>query len=143
MLLKIFIPFLFTLLHGCSKNDLAVKPAAVLLTQQSWILSSHGIDHNQNDRIEPSEENIQDCEKDNLYHFFMNGSGHWEENSLQCGTGVSEMPFNWKLINHDTEIDFTVSVAKILILAESEFAIYHEIDQVNGKPLKQITFFRR
>ena len=79
MLLKFLIPFLFTFLHGCNKNDLTVKPAAVLLTQHSWILASNGIDHNQNNRIEPSEENLQDCEKDNLYHFFMNGSGLWEE----------------------------------------------------------------
>ncbi len=143
MLLKILTPFLFTFLHGCSKNDLAVKPADRLLTRASWILNSHGIDDNQNDRIDPSEENIQDCEKDNQYHFFMDGKGLWEENSLQCGTGILEMPFSWKLKNNDTEIDFTVSVAKILILAENEFAIYYEVGQVNGKPLKYISIFRR
>src|SRR5262245_6166366 len=77
---------------SCEKEDVKVdnKTSAQLLTQKAWKLVSHGYDDNNNKVIEPVEENIQDCQKDNVYTFNLNGSGLVEEKTLNCGNGVPD-----------------------------------------------------
>lgn len=142
MLLKFLLPVAFALLAGCDKDRAEPKAAVQLLTEKSWKPVSTGLDDNRNDHIDPEEESIRECDKDNLYHFYIDGKGLWEENALQCGTGVTESPFTWKLVDNDSAIDFTSAIARIQSLTEQELVIYFELEVVNDAPLKIMTIFR-
>ena len=107
------------------------KPAAQLLTQKEWILTSYGYDENKNGIIDPSEENIKDCEKDNSYIFKPDGSGNIFENALNCGNGVSDHSFNWQFVNNEAEIDFVFGRAAILLLNEFDFIISDNTNNAN------------
>ena len=107
------------------------KPAAQLLTQKEWILTSYGYDENKNGIIDPSEENIKDCEKDNSYAFKQDGSGNIFDNQLNCGNGISDHSFNWQFINNETGLDFVFGSMNILLLNENDFIIYQDTNNGN------------
>ena len=59
MFIRIFITGLFLTLLSCKKvNDSLTEkaPAIELLTQKLWILVSHGLDDNRNDKIDPAKK---------------------------------------------------------------------------------------
>lgn len=142
MILKLLLPAVFAMASGCSKDKDEPKSAEQLLTRRAWKLVSLGLDENYNNMIDPSEESIRECDLDNIYHFFPNGTGVWEDKGVTCGTGVTESPFTWKLVNNNTAIDFLNGVAKIYKLTEDELWIYFEIEVVNNEPLKVFTIYR-
>ena len=117
---------------ACEKEiTQTIKPAAQLLTQKEWILTSYGYDDNKNGIIDPSEESIKDCEKDNSYSFKQDGSGNIFDNALNCGNGISDHSFNWQFINNETGLDFVFGKTDILLLNENEFIIYHNTNNGN------------
>ena len=127
---------------ACEKEiTQTAKPAAELLTQKEWILSSYGYDENKNGIIDQSEENIKDCEKDNSYAFKEDGSGNIFDNELNCGNGVSDHSFNWQFINNETGLDFVFGKTDILLLNENEFIIYHDTNY-GSQVLRFIMRFR-
>ena len=141
MLTNLLLPPLLALMLG-GYIGVKPKPAAQLLTQKAWILTSTGVDENRNGLIDAIEESICECEKDNCYKFNVNGTGLVEESSLECGNGVLEMPFCWRLVNNDTAIDCNNAHFKILRLSEDELIIYQEISGEKIQPLKIISRFR-
>jgi hypothetical protein len=82
------------------------KSAAELLTQNPWMLASSGYDENRNGIIDPSEESIEDCQKDNHWYFYPDGTGLFDDNILSCANGINRQPFTWAFINNETGIDF-------------------------------------
>lgn len=141
MTIKSILPVALLLFISCSKkNDVPASPEK-LLTQGVWILSSIGMDNNYNDVIDEAEENILDCEKDNRYSFFPNGDGLIEEGALDCGTGATEVPFTWKLVNDNTAIEFNLSLTHILQLTKNQLVIYHELNIGSSRPLRLIMSF--
>ncbi|HEX7902296.1 MAG TPA: hypothetical protein VF487_00355 [Chitinophagaceae bacterium] len=135
-----FVLIVLLAMQACSKeNDIQEKSAAQLLTQQEWILSGYGYDHNTNGVIDVSEESIEDCEKDNTCRFETDGTGKQFDNTLTCGNGLAEQPFTWKLINNESELDFSFGIARILRLDEDKLII---TDNSGGQAIKFITVFR-
>ena len=130
---KLFILFgVVVFCVACEKEITPItKPATQLLTQKEWILASYGYDENKNGNIDPSEENIKDCEKDNSYIFKQDESGNIFDNDLKCGNGVTDHTFNWQLVNNETGLDFVFGRASILLLTEDEFIIYQDIGNGN------------
>lgn len=142
MITKFILAVVFLTFLSCTKKSDEPGSTTLLLTQKTWILASIGTDHNHNGIIDGHEESIRDCEKDNRYTFYTDGNGLMEDGILECGNGITEMPFTWKLVVNNTAIDFTISVAKILRLTEDELVIYHELSQGNATPLRFMTAFR-
>jgi hypothetical protein len=69
---------------SCDKDNETViekKSATELLTQKNWVLTSFGHDYDSNGIVEGSEEEIQECQKDNTYLFKTNGEGEYSENA--------------------------------------------------------------
>jgi len=118
---------------ACEKEIvLNKKSATVLLTQKEWKLVSYGLDENKNGIIDPSEESIKDCEKDNDYDFNNDGTGKVFENTLNCGNGINDHSFNWQFINNETGLDFVHGQVNILALTENDMVVYHETAFGNG-----------
>jgi hypothetical protein len=132
MLLPLILSGILAVTVSCKKNY-ASESATELLTQKIWTLVSYGYDYNANWVIDASEESIRDCEKDNRYSFTIDGNGLYEDNSLSCGNGISELPFTWKLINGDTTLDFIFGLVKMSRLDDEQLIIYHETMDANGR----------
>ncbi|HRO69397.1 MAG TPA: lipocalin family protein [Chitinophagaceae bacterium] len=142
MLLRFVLPFISLVLAACDKDNDESKSPTILLTQKNWILKSVGIDDNKNGIIEAEEEMIRECDVDNSYSFFVNGTGLFEEGELDCGTGINELPFTWKFKEGTSQIEFNVNTFKILRLSENELVLNHFLDIGNGNKLSFITSFR-
>lgn len=114
-----------------------------LLTQNEWVLEGYGYDINDNGRIDASEENSSDCERDNTCVFFVNGSGVFSDNDLSCGNGISEHAFTWRLNRNETMLDMGFQTISILRLTENELVMYKKVNRRNMPPLKHLTVFKR
>jgi hypothetical protein len=112
--------------------------AAELLTQKPWILASHGWDENGNDKIDASEESIEDCQKDNITHFYPDGTGMFDDNTLSCGNGIDKQPFTWFFTDSQKGIDFLYDSAGIFRLNDQELIIYKELAFSNNETVKFI-----
>jgi hypothetical protein len=115
---------------------------AELLTQKPWILTSYGTDANENGLIDAGEESIKDCQKDNTWHYYMDGTGSFEDNFLSCANGIDQLPFTWKLLRNETTIDFFFDSLKILHLNEQELMLHKELNDANGHCVKFIMAFK-
>jgi hypothetical protein len=139
MYLKLIIAAFLWFGLGWRKDneELMIQPksAAQLLTQKTWKMVSHGIDHNKNNAIDGDEDLVMECEKDNRYTFKMDGSALFQDNINICGDGITELPFTWKLINNNTALDFDHGISQIQKLNENELVIYHE-SMFNGEVLR-------
>lgn len=140
--LNLILPAILVIPLSYKKTD-DRKSATELMTQKTWTLTSYGYDINANGVIDVSEESIRDCDKDNKYSFNTDGTGLYEDNSLSCGNGISEIPFTWKFLKDETEIDFLTGIVKIVRLAENDLIIYNESTNPNGQSIKFLTIFRR
>jgi hypothetical protein len=87
-----------------------------LLTAKPWTLVSYGYDANNNSTIESNEDAIRDCEKDNTYFFYTDGSGLMKENALICDGNDSTNVFHWTLQDNNTELGFIYGVAELPVL---------------------------
>lgn len=125
---------------GCSKDIVregeVKKSPAQLLTQQPWTLTSYGTDYNSNGTIDESEESIQECQKDNLYTFNIDGSGFFSDNLLICANGIPELPFDWSLSGAGTILRIGAAEVKIIRLNENELVFFHEL----GTPMQSLKF---
>lgn len=141
MFTRIFLTGLLAILLSFKKeNDIPGErnSADELLTQKSWILASHGLDDNGNDKIDPSEESIEDCQKDNITHFYPDGTGVFDDNTLSCGNGIDKQPFTWAFTDRETRIDFLNDSARILRLNDHELILYKELVFSNNDTVKFI-----
>ena len=69
----------FSCKKGNEQDSLYPAPS-LLITAKPWKLLSHGYDFNRDGLISSNEEDIKDCEKDNVSFFNVDGSGIVEEN---------------------------------------------------------------
>lgn len=141
MFLKYTLPVIIAVTLSFKKKE-AAESATELLTQKPWILVSYGFDENANGIIDASEESICDCEKDNNYNFNRDGTGVYEENTLSCANGISEMPFTWKLINDETSLDFLFGRAKISWLTSEQLIILYDITDIKKQSARYIQIFK-
>jgi hypothetical protein len=116
--------------------------ATQLLAQKPWILANHGLDENGNDKIDPSEEEIENCQKDNTTHFYPDGTGLFDDNNLSCGNGIDKVAFRWIFTGSETGIGFLDDSVKILRLTGGELILYKEIIFSNNGPMKSILRYK-
>jgi hypothetical protein len=123
--MKVVLIAMLALIVSCKKEKDSVaekKSAAQLLTQEEWILNAAGFDDNKNGVLEPAENSIQDCQKDNSYIFNMAGTGAALDNTVTCGGPVNNN-FEWRLLNNDTELEIEFERILILRLNENELIL--------------------
>jgi len=145
MLTKSFFIGIVAIILSCKKENAIVNEpvsATEFLTQRPWILVSHGLDDNRNEKIDPSEENIEDCQKDNITHFYPDGTGMFDDNTLSCANGIHKQPFTWTFNNSETGIDFLYDSAKIFRLNEQELIIYKELVFSNNDTVKFMLIYK-
>ena len=144
MLIRVLLTGLLPILLSWIENDRLPerKTLTDLLTQNRWILTSHGLDENSNDKIDPSEEIIEDCQKDNSTHFYPDGTGIYDDNILSCGNGIDHQAFNWMLSEDGTGIDFGNDSVTIVRLNERELVLCNELAFSNSDKKKYMLFYR-
>src|SRR5258706_14067985 len=110
---------------------------AQLLTAKPWKLLSYGYDNNNNGRIDSEEEEIRDCEKDNVSVFNVGGWGVVNENATICDGYEKESRFTWSLTNNDSVIDFNYGIAFIDTISKDQLIITQTISE----PVKLIIIY--
>jgi hypothetical protein len=138
---KIVLAGLLVFIVSCQKeNNTSVKKksATELLTQKAWVLTTHGFDDNNNGVIDPTENLIRDCEKDNSYVFKNTGIATVFENTISCG-GSDQSDFDWKLLNGDTKLLTEFETSSILRLDENELILNPDFPGLN---VKYFLFYR-
>ena len=139
MYLKLIIIAAFAI--ACSKDSASDgKTPEQLLTQRSWKLVSHGFDNNDNNKIDPDEETVEDCERDNVYNFYVNGTGLVEENILHCTNGISDFSFNWRFADRQKTLDLFFATLHILKMDEEELILAGD-ENANGQTPRHIGIY--
>lgn len=124
-----FLLGLFILTLSCKKDNTVLpgkSTATELLTREKWILSGYGFDDNHNNKLDPQENIIGDCQKDNSYRFEISGNGSFLDNAISCG-GPAETVFNWRLSNNETRLEIEFELSDILVLNETSLVISPEL----------------
>lgn len=117
--------FLVCLVASCKKDKqegTSLPSPADLLTRETWILTGHGFDDNNNHILDPGENVIQDCQKDNTYIFNSNGRGIYADNALVCGQNMNN-DFSWELKNENKELEIDFEPLFVLRLNEEELVL--------------------
>lgn len=122
--LKYILVLSFLVCGGCKKDKAEIAPptAKELLTREIWVLKNYGFDDNRNGKIDPREESAQDCQKDNTFRFFVNGTGNASDNLLKC-TGTTDQAFTWQLSPGNDKLDLQYMVAHIVALNKDELIL--------------------
>ena len=125
---KILLACSFIFFFGCSKEDDTVdkKRSATLLTQQEWILTGAGFDDNDNGVLDPNENAIQECQKDNSYVFREAGTGSALDNAIPCGNPVNSN-FQWSFVENATRLKIAGENSFIYRLSEEELILGPEL----------------
>ena len=123
MPLRLMIASLLVLFISCKKekttNPIIPKDTAALLTQKPWLLRVAGFDENANELIDPNENTVADCVKDNPYSFQDLGSGSIVDNDLKCASSETTF-FTWELFADDQVIEIDAQQFIILSINENE-----------------------
>lgn len=118
---------IITFITSCRKELRMIVPSRTeLLTGHSWKLASYGYDNNDSGVIDAAEENISDCEKNNIYQFYIDGSALL--NTL-C-TGIApESHFRWRFKDNDKQIEFSNSTTGNIaaLTTEQMFLVFPEV----------------
>lgn len=120
---EFIITTLIAFLTWCEAHKGEVKKSKLeLLTQKEWVLITYGYDENGNGIIDPMEEEIRDCERDNSYVFKTDGTGEYYDNFISCGDGIANFQFSWKLGDRSTLV-FSSHTDNIIKLNENQLII--------------------
>jgi hypothetical protein len=120
-------------------GDSIVKSPTELLSQKSWTLSRMGYDENENNMLDPGENILTSCERDNLYLFSPCGIGAYFDSGLVCGNGLTETVFSWKWIREGRMLRIGEQVVDVTRLNETEFSFYIETVSADGRLIKLIS----
>jgi hypothetical protein len=145
MLTRVFLTRLLSILLSCKKeNDRGSggRTSTELLTLKPRILSSHGFDDNRNHKIDDAEESIQECQKENITHFYRDGTGLSDDHTISCGTGIDKKAFTWVFTHAETRIDFLYNSVKKLRLTYRELILCKELVVSNNEPVKFIVTYK-
>jgi len=113
-----------------------------LLIEKSWKFAIYGLDEYNNGVIEETENNILDCESDDVYTFYANGGGVLKGGTNPCGMGETPViNFNWRLENNCTELAILAAPKKINQLDENILEVYYMDVNSQGLPVKYIRKF--
>ncbi len=127
---------------SCNKETDVLNHNTSLLIEKSWKFEIYGLDENNNGIIEEAENNMLDCEADDVYTFYANGGGVFKGGTIPCS--MDETPvinFNWRFENNGTELAIFASPEKINQLDENILEVYYMDVNSQGQPVKYIRRF--
>lgn len=128
---------------ACSKEDDIITHKTMLLSQKDWKFESYGLDENNNGIIEESENGMQPCEADDVYDFNPDCTGVFLAGTLPCSEGEPlTISFDWRFLNHGTELAIFAAPEKINRLDENYLEVYYMDENLQGQPVKYIRRFR-
>ena len=136
---------LFTIISfiSCSKEDDMITHKTMLLSQKDWKFESYGLDENNNGIIEESENGMQACEADDVYNFNPDCTGVFSGGAMPCSEGEPlTINFDWRFLNHGTELAIFAAPEKINRLDENYLEVYYMDENLQGQPVKYIRRFR-
>lgn len=117
-------------------------PAAELLINKTWTLSSYGFDENGNSCIDMMEERIEECEKDDTYEFFSGGTGIMRDNGFTCCNGIDEQTFQWQFTNNGKGMILSSGFVSIARLTANELVTQKKIIYKKGGGMDLITVYK-
>ncbi len=127
---------------SCNKETDVLNRNTSLLIEKSWKFEIYGLDENNNGVIEEAENNMLDCEADDVYTFYANGGGVFKGGTIPCS--MDETPvinFNWRFENNATELAIFAAPEKINKLDENILEVYYMDVNSQGQPVKYIRRF--
>ncbi len=127
---------------SCNKETDVLNHNTSLLIEKSWKFEIYGLDENNNGVIEEAENNMLDCEADDVYTFYANGGGVFKGGTIPCS--MDETPvinFNWRFENNATELAIFAAPEKINQLDENILEVYYMDVNSQGQPVKYIRRF--
>ena len=113
------------------------------LVKEPWKFEGHGLDENNNGIIEESENSMLACETDDIYTFYANCTGIFSAGTIACSAGEpATINFEWRLLNHGTELGVFAAAEMISRLDENILEVYYMDENSMGEPVKYIRRFR-
>jgi len=138
--ISLFSVIIFT---SCSKQEDIMTTQTILLVQKDWKVEFHGLDENNNNIIEASENSMLPCEEDDIYTFNVNCTGVFSGGTMPCSAGEPPViSFNWRFLNNGTELAVFAAPEKINRLDEDFLEVYYMDENSLGQPVKYIRRFR-
>ena len=127
---------------SCNKENDTLNRNTALLIDKSWKFEIYGLDENNNGIIEEAENNMLDCEADDVYTFYANGGGVFKGGTIPCSMGETPViNFNWRFENNSTELAIFAAPEKINLLDENILEVYYMDVNSQGLPVKYIRRF--
>lgn len=127
----------FIILIGCQEDNVVSSPIE-LLTSKVWKLEAYGTDLNMNNNLDVEEDVIMECQKDNTYAFFSDGTGHYSDNISICGD-EDESIFNWKFLHDNTSLEIAFEQFSVMRLTEQELVLRHDLQGITNKTFLRYT----
>jgi hypothetical protein len=119
-----------------------ITPAAGMLINRQWVMIDYGFDENLNGKLDPTESRIEDCEKDDTYEFFRDGTGLAKSNNFSCCNGLDEQPFRWRLTDNGNSLQLFAETLSITRLTTRELITYKTPWYIKGQKIGLITIYR-
>ena len=142
--LKLIIISIFSTIicASCNKENDTLNRNTALLIDKSWKFEIYGLDENNNGIIEEAENNMLDCEADDIYTFYANGGGAFRGGANPCSMGETPIiNFTWRFENNCTELGIFAAPEKINQLDENILEVYYMDVNSEGLPVKYIRRF--
>ena len=142
--LKLIIISIFSTIicSSCNKENDVLNRNTALLIDKSWKFEIYGLDENNNGIIEEAENNMLDCEADDVYTFYANGGGVFKGGTIPCSMGETPViNFNWRFEYNSTELAIFAAPEKINLLDENILEVYYMDVNSQGQPVKYIRRF--
>jgi hypothetical protein len=133
--------FAALILLSCRKEKLFSQKEK-LLTQEGWLYDQFGIDENLDGQID-IQDGFEDCAQDDLVKFNTGGTGLFNQGTMLCyPTFPQTQDFTWQFHNNETQLEYGGTIHDILVLDETQLAIYTEEDNGSG-PVRHILVYKR
>lgn len=127
---------------SCNKSDDMIAWKTELLTQGEWKFEGYGLDENNNGIIEPEENSMQPCEKDDVYKFYADCTGVFSGGTTPCSEGeASVINFDWRFIDHGTQLAVFAAPEMISKLDENILEVYYLDQNLQGEVVRYIRRF--
>jgi hypothetical protein len=129
---------------SCKKdsNTAVVKPRMELLTQKAWKYDLHGLDENNNGVIDQAENDMPDCQLDDVYTFSSNGTGLYASGDVQCAPDDVNTNFTWSFSSDQTQLTIFSFTQMISKLDDNILELYYEDQNSQGQTVKYLTRFK-
>lgn len=119
-----------------------ITPAAEMLINKQWMMIDYGFDENLNGKLDPAESRIEECEKDDTYEFFKDGTGLAKSNNFSCCNGLDEQHFRWQLTDNGSSLQLFAETLSITRLTTRELITYKTPWYIKGQRIGVITVYR-